>query len=195
MRIISGKYRSRKLYSGGLPNYRLKSDNKRRLHNIDYVRPTSDRARETLFDVLSNKIDFNGIRCLDLFAGTGSLGFESLSRGADFCCFVDSSRVSVQFIEKNAGTLDCAESAAIYKQSVFNFLTEHAGEKFDIIFADPPYVFKRYGELIELVLQLSFSIFVIEHDSGDDIVFDTKAFDVLQKRVGKTAFTILTTEN
>ncbi len=191
MRIISGKYKSRRLYTSGVTGYKNKPVRKEDTRKGEYIRPTSDRAKETLFDVLSNLIDFNGITCLDLFAGTGSLGFESLSRGAEFCSFVDNSRISAELIEKNAEALDCSENVEIYKQSVLSFLPEHTGEKYDLIFADPPYAYTRYSELIELVLRISFSIFVIEHDIRYEFELSKKDLNVLEKRAGKTMFTIL----
>ena len=73
------------------------------------LRPTSDRARETLFDILINYIEFDSLRCLDLFTGTGALGFEALSRGAGFCCFVDVSKEALNSVKKTADELGCNE--------------------------------------------------------------------------------------
>lgn len=191
MRIISGKYKSRKLLEPGISKYKNKPVRKAGSREKEYLRPTSDRAKETLLDILSNKIDFSKKKCLDLFAGTGALGFECISRGAEFCDFVDNSPTSVQIIQKNAAALNCGEKVRIFKQSVFHFLPEHSSENYDLIFADPPYTFKRYKDLIELVLKTSFSIFVIEHDVRYQAELDIKAFDVLERRVGNTMFTII----
>ena len=83
MRIIAGLFKSRKIYSPVTGNNNKPGD----------IRPTSDRARETVFDILNNRFDFSGFSCLDLFAGTGAFGFECLSRGAGFVNFVDYSGV------------------------------------------------------------------------------------------------------
>ncbi|MDA0890684.1 MAG: 16S rRNA (guanine(966)-N(2))-methyltransferase RsmD, partial [Proteobacteria bacterium] len=87
VRIISGVWRGRKLW----------------FPSIDGLRPTPDRVRETLFNWLSPEI--RGARCLDLFAGSGALGFEALSRGAQSCCFVDANKDACRTLEKNAQTL------------------------------------------------------------------------------------------
>lgn len=195
MRIISGKYKSRKLFAPGIPGHRNKPDNTFSQTTKNYLRPTSDRAKETLFDILSNMIDFNGKECLDLYAGTGSLGFECLSRGSEHCDFIDSSVLSVRTIQKNADALNCNENLGIFHQEVFQFLKEHSGETYDLIFSDPPYSFERYKEFIELVLNLSFSIFVIEHNSKFKLDINLKDYDKIERHVGKTVFTIFTLLN
>lgn len=129
MRIIGGKYRSRVLseFSG------------------ENVRPTSDRAREALFNILSLKI--YGARVLDLFAGSGALGIESLSRGAKEACFNDCSKDSVEIIKKNLAALKITVGGEEAKVSQADYLTclENARGQFDLIFIDPPYRFD-YGE-------------------------------------------------
>lgn len=129
MRIIGGKYRSRVLseFSG------------------ENVRPTSDRAREALFNILSLKI--YGARVLDLFAGSGALGIESLSRGAKEACFNDCSKDSVAILKKNLTALKITVGGEEAKVSQADYLTclENARGQFDLIFIDPPYRFD-YGE-------------------------------------------------
>ena len=129
MRVIGGKYRSRVLseFAG------------------DNVRPTSDRAREALFNILSLKI--YGARVLDLFAGSGALGIESLSRGAKEAIFNDFSKDSVAIVKKNLTTLKIAingEEAKVMQSDYLACLEMTRGQ-FDLIFIDPPYRFD-YGE-------------------------------------------------
>ena len=128
MRIIGGKYRSRVLAEFAGEN----------------VRPTSDRAREALFNILSLKI--YGARVLDLFAGSGALGIESLSRGAQEVQFNDFSKDSIAIVKKNLNTLKIAVgSEAKVTQGDYLACLEQAKGAFDLIFIDPPYRMD-YGE-------------------------------------------------
>ena len=126
MRIIGGEYRSRILAD-------IQGDN---------VRPTSDRAREALFNILGTRVQ--GARVLDLFAGSGALGLESLSRGAREATFNDLSKDSVAIVKKNIAALKAEEKASVYQTDFLTFLTASRAP-FDLIFIDPPYRFD-YGE-------------------------------------------------
>ena len=129
MRIIGGKYRSRVLSEFPGEN----------------VRPTSDRAREALFNILSLKI--YGARVLDLFAGSGALGIESLSRGAKEVVFNDFSKDSIAIVKKNLTTLKITVGGEEAKVVQGDYLAclEQARGQFDLIFIDPPYRME-YGE-------------------------------------------------
>ena len=129
MRIIGGKYRSRVLSEFAGEN----------------VRPTSDRAREALFNILSLKI--YGARVLDLFAGSGALGIESLSRGAKEVVFNDFSKDSIAIVKKNLTTLKITVGGEEAKVLQGDYLAclEQARGQFDLIFIDPPYRME-YGE-------------------------------------------------
>lgn len=115
----------------------------------DLTRPTSGRLRETIFNICQGYIE--GANFLDLFAGSGAVGLEALSRGATSCTFVDSSRESIQSIKANVNSLGEEKSCKVIFGDVFTTLTNlvKQGQKFDIIFADPPYekVGKSNGEL------------------------------------------------
>jgi 16S rRNA (guanine966-N2)-methyltransferase len=102
------------------------------------TRPTSDRAREALFSSLATLIDLAGARVLDLFAGTGAVGLEALSRGADHAVLVESDRVAVEVLRRNAGTV-ALPGATIVRRSVPTFLEGTPDAPFDLVFADPPY--------------------------------------------------------
>jgi 16S rRNA (guanine966-N2)-methyltransferase len=105
------------------------------------TRPTSARARESIFSRLSVRLDFDGARVLDIFAGSGSLGIEALSRGVAQVTFVDSSRDAAGAIRSNLASFGFADRARIMMIDVFRALDElHAsGENFDLIFVDAPY--------------------------------------------------------
>ncbi len=167
MRVISGKYKSRILKSP----------------KADGVRPTTDRARETLFNVLNNILDFEGIKVADLFCGTGSFGIECLSRGAEFCTFVD---FNVKTVEENVNILKLEVNSKIIKGDVLKFI--NSGLNADLVFADPPYEFENYDKLINSVLK-SDSMFILEH--SDKISFKKDFSDkvFLEKKIGISHFT------
>lgn len=168
MRIISGIYKSRILKSPS--TYK--------------IRPTSDRAKETLFNILNNRIDFNGIKCMDLFCGSGNLGLECISRGASECIFVDE---DVNLVRKNIETLGVGKFSNVIKSDVINFLDGIKEAKSDLIFCDPPYSYEKYDLLIDKVSNLE-SIFVLEH-SEDLNISKCKENIFLKKKIGTVNFT------
>ena len=126
MRIIAGDFRGRALASVGKGDAGA------------HLRPTTDRVRESLFNVLNHLIDFEGARVLDLFAGTGALGLEALSRGAAHVTFVDDGRVSQGLIRKNIDiTRSKAQSTLVRRDATR--LGDNAEDPCDLIFLDPPY--------------------------------------------------------
>ncbi len=121
IRITGGRWRSRRL---SVPE-------------VAALRPSSDRTRETLFNWLGH--DLTGLACADLFAGTGVLGLEALSRGADTCVFVESSGIAVASLRATAGKLvENPEQIQILQQSVDQWLAG-GGTSFDLVFVDPPF--------------------------------------------------------
>ena len=131
LRIIGGQWRSRKLA----------------FTPAQGLRPTSDRVRETLFNWLSPVI--HGARCLDLFAGSGALGLESLSRGASHCDFVDTSSTALGQISQHLDTLGALDDGSCHSKRAEEFLASTAAP-FDIVFIDPPFGMN----LVEPVWQL-----------------------------------------
>lgn len=120
MRIIAGQWRGRRIETP--PGFA--------------TRPTADRVRETLFSMLASRIgSLEGLRVADLFAGSGALGFEALSRGAAFACFVESDSAAARAIEANARALGAAQVRVLRSSA----LALPRSEPFDLIFADPPY--------------------------------------------------------
>ena len=130
MRIISGKYKGRKLNT---------------FKGFD-IRPTSDMARESLFNILGDLI--YGSRFLDLFAGSGAVGIEAISRGASEVVFMDKSNESLNLIKSNLSLIN--ENAKIYKGNSL-FLIKEQTKSFDIIFCDPPYDFEEIKIVFEIV--------------------------------------------
>ena len=124
MRIISGKFKGRRLVS----------------FNEDHIRPTTDRVKESLFNILGEKTD--GARVLDLFAGTGNLGIEAISRGAASVDMVEVSLKSIQIIRKNLQALQITEGIQIHKSDVIKFIQNYEEASFDIILIDPPFPLK-----------------------------------------------------
>ena len=120
LRIVAGKWRSRLLPVIDAPG----------------LRPTSERIRETLFNWLGPGIE--GAQCLDLFAGTGALGIEALSRGAKKLLFVEKSASVAAAIRKNLGDLEATNAVVVHDDAV-NFLNKTDPQSFDIVFLDPPF--------------------------------------------------------
>lgn len=168
MRVISGKYRSRILKSP-------KSDG---------VRPTTDRARETLFNVLNNLVDFKGIKVLDLFCGTGSFGIECLSRGAEFCTFVD---MNTRTVEENIKMLKLESNSCIAKNDAVKYISSHDINS-ELVFADPPYEFEDYNKLIDNVLKFD-TMFILEHNGKTNFKNDFPGKIFLEKKIGISHFT------
>jgi 16S rRNA (guanine966-N2)-methyltransferase len=105
------------------------------------TRPTSDRAREAMFSSLAALVDLEGIRVLDLFAGTGAVGLEALSRGAAAVCFVESDRAACEILRRNVDAVGLP-GAEIHRRPAAAYLVgAGADEPFDLVFADPPYAF------------------------------------------------------
>ena len=167
MRIISGSLRRRTLKA---PKGHL-------------TRPTTERTREAIFNLVSSRIDFHDIQVLDLFAGTGALGFESLSRGANLAIFVESDARVMRICKENATLLELDEASVFYQTKVASFVRTYKGPPFDIIFADPPYKLEKIPGLPDAVFPLlkSDGLFVLEHDQvhsfeEDDRLIRTKSY-------------------
>ncbi len=105
----------------------------------DLIRPTTDRVRETLFNILNNKISFEGIKVLDLYAGSGSLGLECFSRGASEIHFVEKNFVIQKNLESNIKSLDADLFCKIFKVSSLKFSSLFKNIAYDLILADPPF--------------------------------------------------------
>jgi 16S rRNA (guanine(966)-N(2))-methyltransferase RsmD len=138
MRVISGLYKGRILKT---------------VSDLS-VRPATDRVKQTLFDMLVNRIEFDGATVLDLFAGSGGLGIEALSRGAAHTTFVENDEDAAAFIEKNVQMLGCESETSIMETDALSFIGR-CKDSFDIIFADPPYMFEETARIPELIFGAS----------------------------------------
>lgn len=134
MRIITGKYKTRKIQVA--KNFR--------------ARPTTDFAKENLFNVLNNWYDFEGLKVLDLFSGTGSISFEFASRGCSEVIAVENNLVHFKHISNIVKSMEMHEITPL-KADVFAFL-KHCNTKFDIIFADPPFDLPNIPDIPQLVI-------------------------------------------
>ncbi|MFZ5941521.1 MAG: RsmD family RNA methyltransferase [Bacteroidota bacterium] len=151
MRIISGTYRGRQIY----PPRNFKA------------RPTTDFAKESLFNILNNHFDFEGMDILDLFSGTGSISYEFASRGARSVFAVESSSDHFRFIRQTAGQLGF-DQLKVIRGDVFSFI-RRPFQSFDLIFADPPYDLPGISTLPDEIFKTNILLpggwFILEHGS------------------------------
>jgi len=155
MRIIGGELRGR-LFKPG-KNFK--------------ARPTTDFARENLFNILNNRIDFEEIRVLDLFAGTGSISFEFASRGCTSVTTVEIDHVHYAFIENVSQQLGLEKVIHLLRYDVLKFIPR-CTERYDLIFADPPYQLKSLKEIPDLILKYNLvkpdGLLILEHGKSDN---------------------------
>ena len=134
LRIVAGNWRSRLLD----------------IADVEGLRPTGERIRETLFNWLAPTI--GGSRCLDLFAGTGALGLEALSRGASDVVFIEQSPVAAKQLRTNIEILD-ARGASVLQGDALDFLRRKPGRRYDIVFVDPPFALDALEETCRLLAE------------------------------------------
>lgn len=176
MRIISGSHRGRQIF----PDKNFSA------------RPTTDFAKENLFNILTNYIDFEEIRVLDLFSGTGSISYEFASRGAQEIISVEANYKHYAFILKTAKELGF-KNMKIYKTDVFIACKKLKGQKFDIIFADPPYNLDKIQEIPATIFDNDLlkenGIAIIEHP--ERIQFSTHPRFSEHRQYGSVNFSLL----
>lgn len=158
---------------------------------IKGIRPTSDRTKEGMFAVISARKNFNGLKVLDLFGGSGNLGFEAISRGASSVFFVDNSREAIQCIRSNAEKLNISGKIRCQCTDIARFM-EGPATPYDLIFADPPYDFPLMKELIEHMITGGWlekdGWFILEHDARHN--FSEHTHCAFSKPYGRTIVTI-----
>lgn len=158
------------------------------------TRPTTDMAKESLFNILENLFYFEDVTALDLFAGTGNISYELVSRGCPQVTAVDENNNCVKFIRETATKLNMKELSVV-RSDVFRFLPMHT-TKYDLIFADPPYECQHYEELVEMIFERQLlkeeGIFVLEHDRTLDFSKHPHFYD--HRKYGKVNFTFFTAE-
>lgn len=150
MRIIAGRFARRKLFS---PKGHL-------------TRPTMSQTRESLFHLVESRMDLDGAHVLDLFAGTGAIGLEALSRGAESVTFVERSGQVLKFARRNAEELDVVDRCVFIKTEAVSYLERYSGPPFDFIVADPPYDLEAMSRMPGLALPhtAQTGLFILEHD-------------------------------
>ncbi|HMN33494.1 MAG: RsmD family RNA methyltransferase [Chitinophagaceae bacterium] len=172
MRIIGGTHGGRKFH----PPTKMPA------------RPTTDIAKEGLFNILQNMIDFSSIRTLDLFGGTGSISYELASRGCEDLTIVEQDQNLVQFIKQNCTTFRF-ENFKVIRSEVFRFIN-HTQEHFDFIFAGPPYALKNIDDIPKIIFEKNLlnenGIFVLEHTPRNN--YETFPFFLKSKNYGTTIF-------
>lgn len=174
MRIIGGKFKGRR-FSPPADHWP--------------TRPTTDMAKEALFNILNNLIDFEDVKVLDLFGGTGSHGYEFISRGCQDVTYVDKFPDAVRFVKKTTETLGIQEQLRIVQMDVFRFI-DSTSAQYDYIFAGPPYALPTIDTIPDLIFEkgllLPDGLFVMEHNPHHDFSEHPNLYDV--RNYGKTIF-------
>lgn len=177
MRIISGEFRGRKINPPA---------------NMPHTRPTTDIAREGLFNILQHRINLEDIKTLDLFAGTGCISYELASRGAADLTLIEKDPQMYDFIKKNLEMLK-VEHAKVLRLDVFSYLSSCTGT-FDFIFAGPPYAMGAIDELPKIIADKKLiakdGYFVLEHTPRNSYE-KYKGFE-FQRNYGSTVFSFFT---
>ena len=171
MRIISGELKGRLI----------------NVPKSDLIRPTTDRVRETLFNLLNNIINFAGIKVLDIYAGSGSLGLECLSRGASQVDFVENNFVIQKNLQENINSLKVEDRCTIYKMEAVRFSYLPKKKEYDLILADPPFFKDDVYAVVKNILSNGFlsgeGLMIIERSKQtkekDILNFGTDPFKII----------------
>ena len=146
------------------------------------ARPTTDFAKEGLFNILNNEYDMEGLQVLDLFGGTGAISYEFASRGASMVYCVEMLPLHANFIKAQAATF-CMKNLTVVRHNVFEFL-DICREKFDIIFADPPYSIDGLADIPDKVFEKDIlhpgAYFILEHP--EEFNFESHKYFVKEKK-------------
>jgi len=173
MRIIGGTHGGRKINPPS---------------NMPYTRPTTDIAKEGLFNILQNMIDFEDIKSLDIFGGTGSISYELASRGAADLTIIERDKNMAAFIKKNAAALGF-NNIKLMQLEVFKFLNA-CTDSFDFIFAGPPYALVEIDMIPDIIFERNLlnkeGIFVLEHTPRNN--YEDHAHFLKVKNYGTTLF-------
>ncbi len=177
MRIIGGELGSRRIHPPA---------------NMPHTRPTTDIAKEGLFNIIENNLDIENLKTLDLFGGTGNISYELASRGARDISIVEKDSKMYEFIKKTSAELKL-KNFKVLKADVFKFINQ-ASEKYDFIFAGPPYALENIDDLPKLIFEkelLNFKgWFVLEHTPRND--YKNFPHYSTERNYGTTIFSIFT---
>jgi len=177
MRIVAGEWRGRKLVTP----------------KGDATRPTADRTRETLFSMLVSRLgSFEQLSVADLFAGSGALGLEALSRGAAHCLFVDEDPAAIKAIRTNIDALDCRSRTSVQQGSVLRLGA--LKQPIDLILIDPPYYTGAGAVALDRLLRLAWigeaTWMAVETAHDEDVDVDGLVVET-ERRVGRAKLTLL----
>ncbi len=176
MRIIGGEFKGRKFYPPA-KNWP--------------TRPTTDFAKEGLFNIIQNNFDIEDLKVLDLFGGTGNHGYEFISRGCNDVTYVDKFGGCIAFVKKTAKELNIEEKISIRKSDVFKFI-KSTGASYDYIFAGPPYALKTMDTIPDLIFKHKLlkeeGWFVMEHNPNHNYKSHPNYRN--ERNYGKTIFSI-----
>lgn len=179
MRIVAGKFGGRRLATP----------------SSDRIRPTTDRTRESLFSILGNYIQFEGLRVLDLFAGTGALGLEALSRGADFALFVETGAEGRGILRENIENLGLQGATRIFKRDATKIGPRGNIKPFDLVFLDPPYARGLGEQALEALIRedwLADGATLVLEEASDSLPELIPGYEVMDRRkFGSSAIAIL----
>lgn len=174
MRIIAGEFRGRKFYPPA---------------NKWPTRPTTDFAKEGLFNRLTNRLDFENIKVLDLFGGTGNHSYEIISRGCLDVTYVDQFGGCVDFVKETAKTLKIEDRIKIMRLDVFKFM-ERTNEKYDYIFAGPPYPLPKLPLIPDIIFEKELlnpnGLFILEHNANNN--FENHKYFFESRNYGEAIF-------
>lgn len=167
MRVTTGKYKGKRLID----------------NTFEHIRPTADIVKQSIFNKLSLEVE--GAKVLDLFCGTGALGIEAISRGAEEVVFADKDARSLSLTKQNIQNLKIEEKYKVLRGDYKSTLKMLAGQKFDIIILDPPYKSGVYEDVIKLLFEGDYlekeGVIVCEHDKKDK--FDFSLFETIDEKV------------
>ena len=173
MRIISGKYGGRRINPPA---------------SMPHTRPTTDIAKEGLFNILQHRLDFDDAKTLDLFGGTGCISYELASRGAGSLTIVEKDSIMQAFIKKNIEMLKI-ENAKVIQMDVFSYMNT-CTESFDFIFAGPPYALNTIDEIPKIIINRKLiapeGFFVLEHTPRNN--YESYPGFSFQRNYGTTIF-------
>lgn len=175
MRIIAGEWKGRSLH----------------VPRDAAFRPTTDRVKESVFNILAGRVSWTGAAICDLYAGSGGLGLEALSRGASSATFVDRSTRSLAVLQRNIAALGAEQRSAIRRQDVDRF-TRSETRRYDVVFADPPYAAFSAAQLLENIASLlrPSGIAVIEHGALQPLGTHPTLTAFAERRYGGTTITL-----
>ncbi len=179
MRIISGKFKGRR-FSPPADKWP--------------TRPTTDYAKEALFNILENRIDLEGLRALDLFGGTGNYSYELISRGAEEVVYVDKYAPAARYVQAMSKELEIENDIQILKMDAGSFLNIKDLQPFDLIIMDPPYTLPNIIKLIQNILDKNLlkedGFLIVEHDANND--FEKHSNFIEKRKYGGTLFSFFT---